>query len=377
MRPAGQISVTWRILIATPLVLSLAAPLAGCAGSGSKERDETIPAARSTAPAEPGSAAAAAEAPAVERVTLPEPVVARLAAGIEALSVRTANPSPGTVAEAFRALAAALELVSGTASPSIRALRAAADRVAAAPPDAAVATEKTIEGLEAFMEALTTASAPPDRPEQFRAAVNSLSAAVEEIDRGRSLVAEGRPVVRALAAAADAVLLAGGQPARYGSAQPSMPAGSRRAFRECFPQVRSRVRALAAAKYPREREAAARALAALADCLAAAPGKTEAVEKSIGEIRFETARIRAAPALAPRETLWIRGALLAALAALDGLATGDGASSSTWVAAGRRATEAIDGESGLVFQRAPVQDAFRAVVDALAAAARTEGSSQD
>ena len=371
--------MTWRTFIATPLVVFVAVPPLGCARSSGDERADTIPAARSIAPtaAPEKSTAGDAEEPAGERVKLPDAIVRRLVAGVDALSERTPRPSPTTVAEALRALAASLELFPGAASASIRSLRAAADRLSAAPPGSAAATERTLEGLEAFMEALTTTSAPPLRPEEFRGAVNTLSAAVGEIDRRESLAAEARPVARALAAAADAVLVAGGEAPRYGSAQPSLPAGSRRAFSECIPEVRSRVRALAAAKYPGERKAAAGALVALADCLAVAPGKSEKVERSIGEIRFETARLRAAPSLAPREAAWIRAALLAALDALEALGPGDGSPSATWAAAARRATEAIDGESGLVFQRAPVQDAFRAVADALAAAARADGPSED
>jgi hypothetical protein len=62
---------------------------------------------------------------------------------------------------------------------------------------------------------------------------------------------------------------------------------------------------------------------------------------------------------------WVKQALESALAALESLA-GDHTTSAQWLESAQHAVSGIDAQSGLTFQRAAIQDAFRATVDAFA-----------
>jgi hypothetical protein len=302
-------------------------------------------------------------------IPLPEPVVERLVNGIDALEVRTPEPSPAAVAEALQSLADALELLPETTPrprPSVRELAA---KLANLPAGSSASTAPALDGLDAIRQRLAPMTVTGDNADEFREAVNALSAAREELRPDQTLRAQAGPLMRGLRAAADAVLIAGGNSPRFASTEPALPAGSREELSICVEDVRSRVRAMAAAAYPREREAASSMLASLADCLSVSPHKPPDFETRVSEIRFEVSRLRAAPAWAPREAAWVKAGLISSLEALESLPVSEQHGMATWLKAARRAAGAIADDTGLVFQRGRIQDALRTTADALAAAA--------
>ena len=150
----------------------------------------------------------------------------------------------------------------------------------------------------------------------------------------------------------------------------ALPEGSASDFAACAVEVRATVRKLASANYPDERSSVTKALTAFADCVAQAPDKPDEVARLVGEVRRETKRIREASSVEPKLAGWIKSALIAVVDAIDALPVDRGDYDATWVTPARRAAGAIEGDEALVFQRAPIQDAFRAAADAMVVAAR-------
>lgn len=150
----------------------------------------------------------------------------------------------------------------------------------------------------------------------------------------------------------------------------ALPEGNAADFAACAVEVRGTVRKLASANYPDERSSLLKALTALSDCVAQAPDKPEEVARLLGAVRRETRRIRKERSIEPKLAGGVKSALIAVVDALDALPVDRGDYDATWVTPARRAAGAIEGDDGLVFQRAPIQDAFRAIADAMVVAAR-------
>jgi hypothetical protein len=176
-------------------------------------------------------------------------------------------------------------------------------------------------------------------------------------------------VFGAVRRAADAAFLAAGRE-RHFTAQRSAATtvGNLDAFSRRIAAATAAVEKLARTESPLGRQSASEALMALADAIEAAPARPDEVAGRVAEIRFQAERLRRADPLSFGDTRWIQLALIAALDSLVALPTGRAARMRPWVAAARRATDAITPGRSLSFQRAAVQDAFRAVVDGFTAA---------
>ena len=90
----------------------------------------------------------------------------------------------------------------------------------------------------------------------------------------------------------------------------------------------------------------------------------------ISEVRFEAERLARADPLSFDHARWVQAGLAAAVDGLEALPRARAGHIRPWLAAARRATDAIDADGFLSFQRHAVQDAFRAVVDGFAAASQ-------
>lgn len=122
------------------------------------------------------------------------------------------------------------------------------------------------------------------------------------------------------------------------------------------------------------RQASARALLSLARLVdGACRGERRCPPDS--NIRDQAERLQKSDPLTFGEAAWIKAGLVAALAALDTQNAPCARKASVlppWTSAAGAAVAAIAGPTSLAFQRAQVQDAFRAVVDAFAVAAQME-----
>ena len=116
-------------------------------------------------------------------------------------------------------------------------------------------------------------------------------------------------------------------------------------------------------------EQASIVLDALADAIESVPGASTRVADQLTEVRFQAKRLHRSERLSLGLARWIAEGLTAATNALEALGA-QGDISNFWIAQARASTAAIDVKSGLTFQRAVVQDATRATLDAFSAFGR-------
>ena len=128
------------------------------------------------------------------------------------------------------------------------------------------------------------------------------------------------------------------------------------------------VSVLATARWGNARAAAARALSSLAQVIAIADRHSQC-KRQISDMRLQIERLENTSALAFGQSQWIKSGLTAALDAFDRLYSAASADVLEWSAAARRAVAGINDKESLGFQRATIQDGFRATVDAFAVAA--------
>ena len=113
-------------------------------------------------------------------------------------------------------------------------------------------------------------------------------------------------------------------------------------------------------------EKASIVLYSIADAIESIPGASNRVPAQLTEVRFEAKRLHRSDRLSFSLAHWIKEGLTAALAALESLIR-QSDPSAFWIAQARSSITAIDAKSGLTFQRAVVQDAVRATLDAFIA----------
>jgi hypothetical protein len=157
---------------------------------------------------------------------------------------------------------------------------------------------------------------------------------------------------------------------RAGEGRARVAPGSPADFGAAASSARSKVDELARGDTSRTTDLAAGALRGLADAIAAAPDRPDRIRELIAEVRFEAERLARADPLSFDHARWMQAGLSAAIDAIEALPRGKARHMRPWLAAARRATDAIDADSFLSFQRHVVQDAFRAVVDGFAAASQ-------
>ena len=212
-------------------------------------------------------------------------------------------------------------------------------------------------------------SAEPATPKTPTAPARAAPEAKRPTDGARA--ARSRPrrevEVRPRAASADGEV---GRSDRAGEARAPLSPGSPADFAAAVSSARSKIDQLARGDTSGTTALAGAALSALADAIEAAPDKPERIGNLLAEVRFEAERLSRADPLSFDHARWMQAGLATAIDALEALPRGSARHMRPWLAAARRATDAIDADGFLSFQRPAVQDAFRAVVDGFAAAAQ-------
>jgi hypothetical protein len=195
---------------------------------------------------------------------------------------------------------------------------------------------------------------------------------VEAIDGDGPLHEQQASIASAFRAATDTVFIASGGEAPFGEAEAGKPDTSGVAsLEDAVDAARAEVLTLGQTDWMQTRQATARTLIALANVVAAAD-RREVLGHKVSDIRFQAERIRYADTLTFGRAAWIKAGLSAALDALEELRLMDDQRLSVWARAARRAVASIEERDSLSFQRAAVQDAFRATIDAFVAATQAE-----
>ncbi len=301
---------------------------------------------------------------------LPDPVVSRLVGSVESLVQRGVDADGDQLAGSLRSLASTLELLPGATWRPVNSIREAAGEVSDEASSENSRTRSVRDALHAAARVLVDVDCPAAPAAEFQVAVAAASAALDEFDAELPQAQQVRSMLRALRAMADAILVAGGRQRRFTRPPSPLGPGDAGTFAGRVAAATAAVEDLARATAPEPRSTAARALRALAEAIEAAPDKPGKLAGLVAEIRHQAERLRRADPLAFGDTRWIQTGLSAALDALAAMPVGRTPAVGPWVDDARRAIQAIAGGRSLGFQRAAVQDAFRAVVVAFSAAAR-------
>jgi hypothetical protein len=329
------------------LLFSIA--LLGCARSGSSSKFAT------EAPQHPGPGRLASSR------SLDELIIS-----VEGLESRTNERPQRELARVLQSFGKAMEPLSHATNLRISEV---AQRLAGAPAGSLSHAGMLKEALTLLSDSLVSIPQPPRRRDGYARALRASKDATEAIDDLQTLENQRSEMVAALHAAADLVSLARGGEAPFGEAdrveQPSAPLGS---FETELERAADDVSRLAQANLTPARKAAASALAALGDVVAAADASSRLNEQVV-EIRFEAERLARAKATEFGQAGWIRSGLEGTLDAFARLYPDH--TSSVWLRNARRAVGSIDPGTSLSFQRATIQDAFRTTVDAFSAAGQS------
>jgi hypothetical protein len=276
----------------------------------------------------------------------------------------TSGPPERELAQVLQRLGRAMEPLSHATNLRVREV---AQRLAGSPATSLSHAGLLKQALTLVLDSLVAIPSPQGRQVEYTSALRTLRESTHAVDDLLALPNQRPKTVAALRAAADAVSLARGSKAPYGEAaraeQPPAPLGS---FETELERARDQVSTLAQADLAQSRTAAAAALAALGDVVAAADDRKQ-LAKQLAEIRFEAERLERAQGSELGQAGWIRSGLESTLSALAALHVAN--PSWPWLRIAQKAVAGIDERSSLSFQRATVQDAFRATVDAFAAMA--------
>jgi hypothetical protein len=163
------------------------------------------------------------------------------------------------------------------------------------------------------------------------------------------------------------------------SAPPVLPVAAPEtagAFMDALEKGSSAARKLATVSGHDAAKQASIVMSALAEAIDKIPGASERVADQITELRFEAQRLDRADRMSFSLAHWIQEGLVAALKALEALSPSN-EPAAFWIRQARSAARAIDENSGLAFQRAIVQDAIRATLDAFVVLGRGPAASND
>jgi hypothetical protein len=288
----------------------------------------------------------------------------RLATSVGELEDATGSPPQQALARVLQKVGDAMEPLSHATNLRVQEV---AQRLAGSPAASLSHAGLLKQALTLVLQSLITTPSPPGRETEYRSALRTLRASTQAIDDLVTLQNQQPKTLAAVHAAADAVFLARGGEAPFGEAErvaePPAPIGS---FEVELERARDGVSKLAQTGLTRSTAAAGDALAALGDLVVSAD-RCKRLGPQASEIRFEAERLERADPTQFGQAGWIRSGLESALDALLRLGGNAGDPASTWIRVARRAVTNIDEQTSISFQRAAIQDAFRATVDAFAA----------
>ncbi len=289
------------------------------------------------------------------------PVDSKLVDSVVLLGSSPDALAPAAVSRAMRELSRALRPLAAEAASSVRH---AGERLEAAAPSSLSHAGLIKEGLQSLLTAMLRLPAPAGRSDEYRQALQALTHALKGIRPVAPLSEQRAAVGASFRAATDAVLLSHGREAPF--RVPSAPSP-----REPLPveleleHARLRVLELARARWTNGREGASLALRALADVMVAADQKGTVSEQT-SELRFEAGRVGDTTSSGLGVAASAKRGLTLALDGLERILGRAEEESSSFSRAARQAVASIDERSSIGLQRGPVQDAFRATVDAFA-----------
>jgi hypothetical protein len=278
---------------------------------------------------------------------------------------------------ALRALADAIELLGELDGSAAAELRAAAGSIEGSPSSSGSSASSPAEaveaGLRSVLQTLLVKKSPAGQEQGYHRTISALRRAVDRVRPELPVREQAASLGAALRAATDAVLIAR-------AAEPAFGAGEAEALSppavgpiaDELEQAREDVLALGATRWTGARRAAARALSSLADVIESAD-RSRAQRAKVSEGRFQAERLRSTDALVFGQAGWAKAGLRAALDALDALGIGGERFIADWTEPARQAVAGINEGDGFTFQRAAVQDGFRATLDAAVAAAEVAG----
>jgi hypothetical protein len=314
---------------------------AACAGGRNEDRAAT--------PRRPASASVAEPAPAPR-------VHQELTAAVKRLS-SGAIADQEVKRQALVALAHALEstVVNETfTGDTVRELASGLGRAPTTPR----AGQRFHEAFTSVLATLAASSSPASTTVTYRRALSALASAVNALGDGKGLTDHADEVV-AFRAATDAVFLLGGHTPPFHQAA---EAGAERSnglksYEAEVAEARRDVVELARTSWPQAHIAAARALTALADAVEL----IEACDPSAdaATVRFEARRMRWTRGAGVLQSRSIQTGLSVVLDVLERVET---AASAGATKAARVALGNVNPYGSLAFQRAAVQDAFRATM---------------
>lgn len=294
----------------------------------------------------------------------------RLAESVEALDCDTPGLDFQATSEVLANLADSLDLRTQVLDTRPQKIRDAAQALASS--EARSAQLETLrDALASTLSTLLAAPGPLEGQQEYRLAVGVLSRSLDALKASAEGAAGCESALRALRAATDATFLAlhGDPPFGEGETKQEDPQPLS-SMRDGLESASASVLALGRAKWRHAREPAARTLLSFAAMAAAADCRGNAA-KNVERIRFEAERLTRSDALSFGQPGWIKSGLVAALDALDALEPPPQPRAPSATSAARRAVGSIDAHELLGFQRAAVQDAFRATLDAFAIVARS------
>jgi hypothetical protein len=294
----------------------------------------------------------------------------RLAEDVDALGAPSSELTQPAVAKVLKELGRSLEPISHASSLRVQEV---ALRLGGAPANSLSQAGLLKQALDLVLKALVPFASPPGREKDYRKGLQGLSQSTEAVQDLLPFVEQRERTNAALQAAVDAIFLArGGEPPFGVANQRETPALRLGPTDMQLEEAREDVSKLARATMLDSSTAAANALNALADVVATT--ETDAKLKAlIAEARFQGQRLERASTTRFGQAGWVRSGLIAVLDGLDIVQHGPAHAPCPWSQVARAVVVSIDAHSSLAFQRAVIQDAFRATVDALAVAAERPG----
>lgn len=304
------------------------------------------------------------------RATKSREPLERLAESVEALDCDAPGLDFQATSAVLANLADSLDLRTQVLDTRPQKIRDAARALASSDPHSPP-LETLRDALASALSSLLAAPGPLERQQEYRVAVEVLSHSFDALRATDESAAGCESAIRALRAATDATFLAlhGDPPFGEGETKREDP-HPLSSMRDGLESASASVLALGQAKWRHAREPAARSLLSFAEMAAAGDCTGNAV-KAVEHIRFEAERLTRSDALSFGQPGWIKSGLVAALDALDALESPAQQRTPSITSAARRAVGSIDTHELLGFQRAAIQDAFRATLDAFAIVARS------
>jgi hypothetical protein len=265
--------------------------------------------------------------------------------------------------QALRDLAQAIESQSSQEAAKIRECAQRMDRVESEAAVGAMDLAAVQEGLMATWRALDQSATTSGRTREYEQALVTLRRTAEALSSEANVPMVERRAMAASAfrAASDALALAQGAEPLFAESKIAVqdaelsPEGQ-------LEKARAEVLKLGQTRWVNAPVAASRALQALAALISAR--SDGGLSKQITEIRYHAESLRRPSTAKFGSAGWVKAALTSSLDALDVLEAGREKLVSPWTRSARRAVAGIEDRDSLSFQRAAVQDAFRATVDA-------------